>query len=80
MGAMQRMDHEDGLVKAFIFPSRQARYRDRLGSDLDGREIDLPHALERTFDSFEGTFISCIPGRLAYYEREEMKERCVPER
>ena len=49
-------------------------------SDLDGKELGLLVALRRTVASFEGTFISCIPGRLAYYEGEEMKARYILER
>jgi hypothetical protein len=130
------VDHEGQLIKAFISPSRQVRYLDRLKSakgrraflqdrlchmgdlderyatriapgeqtvdqiyklltdrgapetchlvstisDLDGQQIGLLDALQRTFASFEGTLISCIPGHLAYYEGEDMKARYILER
>lgn len=130
------MDHEAALVKAFISPSRQPRYLDRLKSakgrkaflqdrlyhmgdlderyatriapgdqkieqiyrlltdrgapgschlistisDLDGEQMGLLDAIQRTFASFEGTFISCLPGRLAYYEGEDIKERYILQR
>jgi hypothetical protein len=40
-------------------------------SDIDGREIDLQSALKETVGSQMGTFLSCVPGRLAYFEDEE---------
>src|ERR1700686_3131208 len=40
-------------------------------SELDGQEIDLQTALEKTVGYQMGTFISCIPGKLAYFEDEE---------
>jgi hypothetical protein len=43
--------------------------------DLDGREGDLSEVLQKVVGSFEGTFISCIPGHLAYYEGEYENDR-----
>jgi hypothetical protein len=40
-------------------------------SELDGQEIDLQTALEKTIGYQMGTFISCIPGKLAYFEDED---------
>jgi hypothetical protein len=40
-------------------------------SDLDGKEIDLQMALKETVGHQMGTFISCIPGKLAYFEDED---------
>jgi hypothetical protein len=40
-------------------------------SELDGQEIDLQTALEKTIGCQMGTFISCIPGKLAYFEDED---------
>lgn len=40
---------------------------------LDGREMPLSDALGAVSASFFGTFISCIPGRLGYFEYEETK-------
>jgi hypothetical protein len=40
-------------------------------ADLDGREIDLEIALKETVGGQMGTFISCIPGKLAYFEDED---------
>ncbi|HKW08769.1 MAG TPA: hypothetical protein VJO33_00230 [Gemmatimonadaceae bacterium] len=43
--------------------------------DLDGCELPLEEAVERVHGRGMGTFISCIPGRLAYFESEGMGER-----
>jgi hypothetical protein len=40
-------------------------------SELDGKEIDLQTALKETVGRQMGTFISCIPGKLAYFEDED---------
>jgi hypothetical protein len=47
-------------------------------SEMDGREMDLETALRETIGSQMGTFLSCVPGRLAYFEDEE--ERCILQR
>jgi hypothetical protein len=39
--------------------------------DLDGREMDLEAALKETIGYQMGTFISCVPGKLAYFEDED---------
>jgi hypothetical protein len=48
--------------------------------DLDGQEADLRETLETLVGSFDGTFISCIPGRLAYFEGEYENDRYILER
>jgi hypothetical protein len=40
-------------------------------SEIDGKELKLGEALNFVFGRGIGTFISCIPGRLAYFEDEE---------
>ncbi len=40
-------------------------------SELDGQEMDLETALKETIGRQMGTFISCVPGRLAYFEDED---------
>ena len=40
-------------------------------SDLDGRQMDLESALKETIGRQMGTFLSCVPGRLAYFEDED---------
>jgi hypothetical protein len=44
-------------------------------SDWDAREMPLAEALELVVGSGMGTVLSCVPGRLAYYEAEDMSER-----
>jgi hypothetical protein len=45
---------------------------------LDGRELDLGTALKETVGGDMGTLISCVPGRLGYFEGED--GRCILER
>jgi len=47
-------------------------------SDLDGREITLLEALTKVIGYQMGTFLSCILGKLAYFEDEE--DRWILER
>jgi hypothetical protein len=44
---------------------------------LDGQETDLETALKETVGYQMGTLISCVPGRLAYFEDED--GRCILE-
>lgn len=45
--------------------------------ELDKRQMDLREALNEVVGRGQGTFISCVPGELAYFEGEERKERYV---
>ncbi len=45
--------------------------------DLDGREMMLLEALKNVVGLQMGTFLSCVPGKLAYYEGEEMGDRWI---
>jgi len=47
---------------------------------LDGREMPLGEALREVVGRQMGTLISCVPGRLGYYESEEIKARYLLER
>jgi hypothetical protein len=47
--------------------------------DLDAREMVLRDALEQTVGQGSGTIISCIPGKLGYFESEEPHERYILE-
>ena len=47
---------------------------------IDGQDLPLSVALERTIGNGYGTFLSCIPGELAYYESEESNLRYILER
>ena len=44
-------------------------------SELDGQQMDLEDALAETVGYGIGTFISCIPGKLGYFEAEDPGER-----
>jgi hypothetical protein len=46
--------------------------------NLDSREIDLQEALKEVVGRQMGTILSCIPGKLAYFEDED--GRCLLER
>jgi hypothetical protein len=48
--------------------------------DLDGRTTDLRLALAKSIGGGHGILITCIPGRLAYYQGEEADDRYVLER
>lgn len=49
-------------------------------SDIDGREMPLTEALLKTVAMDSGTLISCIPGKLAYFEMEGFDGRYILER
>lgn len=49
-------------------------------SELDGRTVPLREALTRILGLGHGTFLSCVPGSLGYFEGEEIGERYVLER
>jgi hypothetical protein len=46
-------------------------------SDRDGTEADLQEALDEMVGFYDGTFLSCVPGKLAYFEGEEANERYI---
>jgi hypothetical protein len=48
--------------------------------DLDGREMPLLEALKEVVGCQMGAFLTCIPGKLAYYEGEAMCDRWILER
>ena len=39
--------------------------------EIDGQEMDLRAALEHVNGRQIGTILSCVPGKLAYFERED---------
>jgi hypothetical protein len=49
-------------------------------ADLDRRQIALPEAMTLIVGSVSGSIVSCIPGRLAYFEGEAPEDRCVLQR
>ncbi len=48
--------------------------------DLDGVTGLLAEVIERVFACAEGTIVSCVPGRLAYYEGKGRKNRFILDR
>lgn len=48
--------------------------------DLDGRELPLDEALDAIIGMSNGAFVSCIPGRLGFYEYESMKSSYLLQR
>lgn len=49
-------------------------------SEYDGQDVQLAEALADVFGHGVGVFLSCIPGRLAYFESEDPGYRYVLER
>jgi hypothetical protein len=128
---MNPLADEIALVKAFVVPSKQARYAGFVGSPkrrrsfvrelyhfrdfdpavvvelpsamqsgglleelrrrgagntcyimsahakVDGKTELLADAVSRVFAFLDGTIISCVPGRLAYFEGEAPKNRFI---
>jgi hypothetical protein len=78
------MNHEEAVLRAFIL-SNSTNILELLrmkgagptcwviseDSDLDAREMDLHEALKKTIGRGMGTILSCVPGKLAYFEDEE---------
>jgi len=49
-------------------------------AELDGTEMTLRRATREFVGSNIGTFISCIPGKLGYYEEDAVKRRYLLKR
>jgi hypothetical protein len=49
-------------------------------SELDRRVMLLADALRAVVGSSSGTVVSCVPGRLAYFEGEGPGDRCILQR
>jgi len=47
--------------------------------EIDGKTLPLRDALKMVVGSGMGTFLSCLPGRLGYFEGEVMKTRYILE-
>ncbi len=47
---------------------------------LDGQTVALRQALETVVGRWGGTLLSCVPGKLGYFEGEEQNERYLLER
>ena len=48
--------------------------------EFNEREMLLSEALEEVVNSGSGTFVSCIPGKLGYFEFEDANERYILEK
>jgi hypothetical protein len=46
----------------------------------DGQDMPLRKAVEETVGQTMGTLISCVPGKLAYFELEDVGERYILQR
>jgi len=49
-------------------------------STIDGKQLDLEEAISRVTGGGMGTILSCIPGKLGYFEDEEVKSSRLLER
>jgi len=45
--------------------------------EIDNQAMPLRKALEQTIGMNMGTFISCVPGKLGYFEFEDLGERYI---
>ena len=48
--------------------------------DLEGQEPLLLDALDHVVDGFTGTILSCVAGRLAYFQGEDFVDRFILQR
>lgn len=62
------------LVRAGAAPTCYVFSEDK---HLDKREMKLREALDATVNTCMGTIISCVPGRVAYYEGEQPGKRYI---
>ena len=78
--ARQRSEFLLPLLRARGAPARC--YLMSSDSDLDRREVPLAEALRLLLDDVGelGTFVSCVPGQLAYFHDEEYGNRHVLQR
>ncbi len=58
----------------------EACYAISVRDELDGATIPLAEALDEVFGCLEGTILSCVPGKLAYYEGEAPHNRYILDR
>ena len=49
-------------------------------SNIDGQELDLMSVLEDVVGYGDGTFLSCIPGKLGYFESGDLGNRVIFEK
>jgi hypothetical protein len=67
--------HVSGIENIYrLLKSKEARltcWAMSEDSEIDGRELDLRAALEHVNGRQIGTILSCVPGKLAYFESED---------
>jgi len=78
MPSAQTIGQIEALLKKKDAPERC--YVISSSQNMDGLEMSLREALDQTVGQGRGTVISCIPGKLAYFEGEEPNERYLLER
>jgi hypothetical protein len=72
--------HESAFVESFISKARRERAMGApdtfhvIGGEHDGKDMELLAALKQIMGYGTGTMLSCIPGKLAYFEGE-IRER-----
>ncbi len=78
--AVPKTEHGADQIAAFLARKGAPRscWVTSEDSRLDGREMPLVDALREVVGRQTGTFLSCVPGRLAYFEDEE--DRWILER
>jgi hypothetical protein len=67
------MQHERLLINSFVVKGRKERYTNLIATDM--KTLPLLEATEKLFGSDIAHFLSCIPGKLAYFEGEEAYSR-----
>ena len=66
-----------GIIKAKLTKLGASKKAIKLSPSSDKEEIDLMIALEKTVGHDAGTIISCIPGKLAFWESDDMNYRYI---
>lgn len=73
----QTVDHIEALLKRK--GALDSCHVTSSNADIDDREMPIREALRQTVGRGSGTIISCIPGKLAYFEGEEPNQRYILE-
>ena len=70
-------EHDWILSKLKALGASRSCYLVSENPDWDGARVDLDDALDTVVGRGYGTLISCVPGRVAYYEGEDPGDRWV---
>ncbi|MGB8061923.1 MAG: hypothetical protein WCF26_08515 [Candidatus Sulfotelmatobacter sp.] len=78
--AIPKAEHTAEQIAAFLRRkgAPQTCWVTSEASELDGKEMPLLEALREVLGRQMGTFLSCVPGKLAYFEDED--DRWILER